>query len=140
MATCASNIYFGWGSMTVVASARPSLRKVASLLDRHKSLTLSIEAHCGLEARFAMPIPGQARSFTRDRADAVRVALMREAQARASRWRLPLPSPTSNFSMRPPTPRPHRNVSPSRQPPPLRLCPAPPVAPPPHPNHPQLTK
>ena len=80
MAQCASNIYFGWGSMTVASSARPSLRKVAQLLERHKSLTLSIEAHCGLEARFAMPLPGQARSFTRDRADAVRNTLLHEAR------------------------------------------------------------
>ena len=79
MAECATSIFFGWGSFDVDASAHPSLRRLARILARHKSLTLSIEAHCGLEALYAMPLAGQARSFTRERAGAVRVAL--EAQA-----------------------------------------------------------
>ena len=59
--------------------AFPSLRKIATLLVRHKSLSLSIEAHCGLEARQNLPLPGQAREYTRRRADAVRRALMMQA-------------------------------------------------------------
>ena len=81
MASCASAIFFGWGSMTVDASAHESLQKVARLLSRHKSLSVSIDAHCGLEARYAMPLPGQAREFTRDRGEAVREALVQQAVA-----------------------------------------------------------
>ena len=55
--------------------------KLAHILARHSSLRLSIEAHCGLEARVAMPIAGQAREFTQSRADAVRVALVEQAAA-----------------------------------------------------------
>lgn len=79
MATCSSSIHFGWGSMSVVPSALPSLRKLAVLLQKHRGLTLSIEAHCGLEARYAMPLPGQAREFTRNRAEAVKEALEEQA-------------------------------------------------------------
>ena len=79
MAACSSSIHFGWGSMSVVSSAFPSLRKLAVLLQKHTSLTLSIEAHCGLEARYAMPLPGQAREFTRNRAEAVKEALEEQA-------------------------------------------------------------
>mmetsp|Transcript_33951 Transcript_33951/g.56143 ORF Transcript_33951/g.56143 Transcript_33951/m.56143 type:complete len:308 (+) Transcript_33951:94-1017(+) len=79
MATCTSSIFFGWGSMDVDQSANASLRSLARALDRHQSLHLSIEAHCGLEARYAMPLPGQAREFTRCRAEAVRQALVNEA-------------------------------------------------------------
>lgn len=79
MSSCSSSIFFDWGSMDVVPSALPHLQNLAVLLFRHPSLTLSIEAHCGLEAQYAMPLPGQARAFTRQRADAVKVAL--EAQA-----------------------------------------------------------
>ena len=59
--------------------ALPSLRRSAQLLERHKTLELSIEAHCGLEARYAMPLPGQAREFTRGRAEAVYDALRQQA-------------------------------------------------------------
>lgn len=81
MCNCASSIFFGWGSMTVDRSAHPSLQAVAKLLARHSTLSLSIDAHCGLEARFAMPHPGQARKFTRERGEAVREALMEQAEA-----------------------------------------------------------
>jgi outer membrane protein OmpA-like peptidoglycan-associated protein len=79
MADCSSSIFFGWGGMSVDPSAHPSLQKLAQLLARHTTLTLSIEAHCGLEALFAMPLPGQARAFTRQRARAVRNALYCQA-------------------------------------------------------------
>lgn len=79
MAELSSSIFFPWGSIQVDDGALPSLRKIAKLLARHASLSLSIEAHCGLEARVAMPLPGQARQYTRRRAEAVRQALMREA-------------------------------------------------------------
>lgn len=79
MAQLASSIFFGWGSMTVDSSADVHLRTLATILSRHPALTLSIEAHCGLEALFAMPLPGQARDFTRQRAEAVRNALINQA-------------------------------------------------------------
>jgi len=79
MAELASSIFFAWGSLEVDEGAIPSLRKIATLLSRHQSLSLSIEAHCGLEAR--LNLPGQAREYTRRRAEAVRKALMREAAA-----------------------------------------------------------
>jgi len=81
MAELASSIFFAWGSLEVDEGAIPSLRKIATLLSRHQSLSLSIEAHCGLEARLNLPLPGQAREYTRRRAEAVRKALMREAAA-----------------------------------------------------------
>ena len=59
MAKCASAIFFDWGSTTVERRANASLVKVAKILCRHTSLQLSVEAHCGLEARYAMPLPGQ---------------------------------------------------------------------------------
>jgi len=80
MATCANAIFFDWGSTTVDASAMPSLIKVAKILARHAKLQLSVEAHCGLEARYAMPLPGQAREFTRGRAQAVVTTLVGQAR------------------------------------------------------------
>ena len=79
MASVTSNIYFNWGSMDVDRRVHPSLERLALAMSRHPSLCISIEAHCGLEARFAMPLPEQARDFTRARADAVRSALVRQA-------------------------------------------------------------
>ena len=79
MAECKASIFFGWGSTDVDNGALPSLRRLAQLLERHKTLELSIEAHCGLEARYAMPLPGQAREFTRGRAEAVYDALRQQA-------------------------------------------------------------
>ena len=35
--------------MRVDPSAHSNLQKVARLLDKHKTLVISIEAHCGLE-------------------------------------------------------------------------------------------
>ena len=72
-------IFFGWGSLSVDRSIFPSMHTLARLLSKHSSLTLSIEAHCGLEAKFAMPLPGQARDFTRARAAAVRDALFEQS-------------------------------------------------------------
>ena len=80
MAECVSAIFFDWGSTTVERGANASLVKVAKILCRHTSLQLSVEAHCGLEARYAMPLPGQAREFTRVRADAVVNALVQQAR------------------------------------------------------------
>ena len=54
MAGCAMHIFFGWGSMDVDAAAHPFLRRLAGLLARHTSLTLSIEAHCGLNLWFLL--------------------------------------------------------------------------------------
>mmetsp|Transcript_34756 Transcript_34756/g.50909 ORF Transcript_34756/g.50909 Transcript_34756/m.50909 type:complete len:304 (+) Transcript_34756:1-912(+) len=79
MAELSSSIFFGWGSLEVDDGALPSLRNISTLLARHKSLSLYIEAHCGLEARINMPLPGQARQYTRARAHAVRRALMLQA-------------------------------------------------------------
>ena len=79
MAECKASIFFGWGSTHVDDGALPSLRRLATLMNRHENLELSIEAHCGLEARYAMPLPGQAREFTRGRAEAVYEALRDEA-------------------------------------------------------------
>ena len=79
MASVTSNIYFGWGGMDVDARVHPSLVRLAQLLHRHRNISISIEAHCGLEARFAMPLPSQARDFTRSRAEAVRRALVHQA-------------------------------------------------------------
>ena len=79
VAQCKASIFFGWGSMSVDASANASLQRLATLLHRHPAINLSIEAHCGLEAHFAMPMPGQARDFTRGRAEAVREALCEQA-------------------------------------------------------------
>ena len=64
MASVTSNIYFNWGSMDVDRRVHPSLKRLALAMSRHPSLCISIEAHCGLEARFAMPLPEQARDFT----------------------------------------------------------------------------
>ena len=79
MAQCKASIFFGWGSTTVHSGANSSLQRLAKLLHRHPSLELSIEAHCGLEARYAMPLPGQAREFTHSRAEAVVDALQQQA-------------------------------------------------------------
>eukprot|EP00930_Biecheleria_cincta_P017107 TRINITY_DN13691_c0_g1_i1.p1 TRINITY_DN13691_c0_g1~~TRINITY_DN13691_c0_g1_i1.p1 ORF type:complete len:336 (-),score=61.44 TRINITY_DN13691_c0_g1_i1:230-1210(-) len=82
MSALSSSVFFGWGSMEVSESAIPSLERIAQLLDRHQALVLSIEAHCGLEARFHMPMPGEAREYTSYRAGAVRVALEEVAERR----------------------------------------------------------
>jgi len=79
MAEVSSTIAFGWGSMDLDPACLPSLRRVARLLHKHPTLSLSIEAHCGLEARWHMPLAGQAQMYTRRRAEVVRDALMSEA-------------------------------------------------------------
>jgi hypothetical protein len=81
MATLSSSIYFGMGSFEVDPAALPSLRRCAQMLQRHRNLTLYIEAHCGLEAIYHLPAPGQARAYTEERAGAVRDALYIEADA-----------------------------------------------------------
>jgi hypothetical protein len=81
MAQCQAAIFFGWGSMEVDEGAHASLTRLSSLLGRHPNLRLSIEAHCGLEARYAMPLPGQARDFTRSRAESVLDTLLDLARA-----------------------------------------------------------
>ena len=43
--------------MEVGAAAREPLREVAALLSRHRSLVLSVEAHCGLEGQYHMSRP-----------------------------------------------------------------------------------
>jgi len=75
MSELSSSIFFGWGSFDVEAVSTPSLARIADLLSRHSSLVLMIEAHCGLEARFHMPLPGDARRFTKGRAQVVYSAL-----------------------------------------------------------------
>ena len=79
MAKLSASISFAWGSMSIDASAGPSLQRIAQLLSKHSSLTLSIEAHCGLEARYHMPHPGQAKEYSRLRARAVQDALLEQA-------------------------------------------------------------
>ena len=79
MAKLSASISFAWGSMSIDASAEPSLQRIAQLLSKHSSLTLSIEAHCGLEARYHMPHPGQAKEYSRLRARAVQDALLEQA-------------------------------------------------------------
>jgi len=79
MATLSSSIFFGMGSFEVGDDARPHLRRCAQMLHRHRSISLYIEAHCGLEAIFHLPAPGQARMYTEERAAAVRDALFEEA-------------------------------------------------------------
>ena len=74
-----NSIFFGMGSFDVASSAFPVLRKLATLLQRHTSLTLYIEAHCGLEAIYHLPAPGQARRYSEERAAAVRDALFEQA-------------------------------------------------------------
>ena len=81
MAHLSVSIFFGWGSMEVDEGSHASLQRLAKLLARHPSLELSIEAHCGLEARWAMPLPGQAREFTRARAQSVLTELTKQADA-----------------------------------------------------------
>ena len=80
MAGLSSNIFFGWGSVEVDDAATPSLKKLVRLLHAHRRLHLSVEAHCGLEARYHMPLPGQALEYTKMRALAV-VEALHEAAA-----------------------------------------------------------
>ena len=81
MAGLSSNIFFGWGSVEVDDAATPSLEKLVRLLHAHRRLHLSVEAHCGLEARYHMPLPGQALEYTKMRALAVVEALHEAAAA-----------------------------------------------------------
>ena len=79
MAKLSASISFAWGSMSIDETAQPSLLRIAQLLSKHSSLILSIEAHCGLEAKFHMPHPGQAKEYSRLRARAVQEALLQQA-------------------------------------------------------------
>ena len=81
MANLSSSIFFRWGSLEIDECAFPSLQKIAKMLARHTSLSLSIEAHCGLELQVNVPIPGLPREYTRRRANAVRTALLEQAVA-----------------------------------------------------------
>ena len=63
-------ISFQYGSLEVEDEARPSIQRVSDMLRRHRGLSISIEAHCGLEAQARF-----AEHFTRRRAMAVRRAL-----------------------------------------------------------------
>jgi hypothetical protein len=83
MSTVASSIEFKWGSFEVAPAANPGLRSLAATLQRHAAvgLKLKIEAHCGLEARFHLPYPGQAQDFSEPRAVSVARRLIDEAAA-----------------------------------------------------------
>eukprot|EP01045_Picozoa_sp_COSAG04_P042746 COSAG04_NODE_13658_length_597_cov_0.674699_1_plen_154_part_10 len=72
MADLETSIAFGYGSLALVYAALPSVTQVVKMLLRHTALTLSIEAHCGLEAG-----EQYAEHFTRRRALAVRRAMER---------------------------------------------------------------
>ena len=78
-----TQIEFMWGAMELATEAKetlaPALGILAKILDNHPSLSVSIEAHCGLEGIYHMPLPGQAEMFTRGRVLAVRQALLEEA-------------------------------------------------------------
>jgi len=63
-----SSIAFRYGDTDLEPWTVPKIQRFAMLLKRHPSLTLSIEAHCGLEA----PTRAFARGFTRRRAESVR--------------------------------------------------------------------
>ena len=83
MATVASSITFGWGSMVVNESANPGLRFLAKTLVNHEAsnLHLHIEGHGGLEGRYHLPFPGQAHDFALERSRAVALRLKEEAAA-----------------------------------------------------------
>jgi outer membrane protein OmpA-like peptidoglycan-associated protein len=81
MATVTTCTYFGWASFEVDPAALPGLRRLAQMLARHPQLRLSIEGHCGLEARYHLLDARQARDYTRRRAEAVAHALQHEAAA-----------------------------------------------------------
>ena len=75
MSELETSIAFAQGSLDLKEEALPSIRSVVAMLLRHTSLTLSIEAHCGLE-----PDHDFARHFTQRRAMAVRHAMERIAE------------------------------------------------------------
>ena len=73
MQTC---VAFEYQSVKLVPAALPACRAVADMLLQHTSLSISVEAHCGLEA------PTDAgRHFTKLRALAVKQAMEQHAQA-----------------------------------------------------------
>jgi outer membrane protein OmpA-like peptidoglycan-associated protein len=65
-----TSISFQYGSLELEDEALPSIQRVSDMLRRHQGLSISIEAHCGLEAQARF-----AEHFTRRRAMAVRRAL-----------------------------------------------------------------
>ena len=99
MSTVASSIEFKWGSFEVAPAANPGLRSLAATLQRHAAvgLQLKIEAHCGLEARFHLPYPGQAQSFSAPRADSVARRLIDEAAASGIELNVPQSIVTTSF-------------------------------------------
>eukprot|EP01047_Picozoa_sp_COSAG01_P037310 COSAG01_NODE_2957_length_6795_cov_8.325119_5_plen_217_part_00 len=71
-----TSVAFEYQSVRLVPAALPSVRRVADLLLQHTSLSISVEAHCGLEA------PTDAgRHFTKLRALAVKRAMEQHAHA-----------------------------------------------------------
>lgn len=80
-----NRVRFEWGRVEIDRASRKdiahSLSQVAKLLASNRSLQISIEAHCGLEGRFHMPIPQQAKIFTKGRAQALCSALFEEARS-----------------------------------------------------------
>mmetsp|Transcript_152593 Transcript_152593/g.292209 ORF Transcript_152593/g.292209 Transcript_152593/m.292209 type:complete len:360 (+) Transcript_152593:52-1131(+) len=74
MAELEGSIQCRYGQTEMNPAARPKIQRFAALLKKHTSLTVSIEAHCGLEA----PSHSFARHFSRRRAESVRQAFMVE--------------------------------------------------------------
>jgi len=70
MAELETSISFSYGSLELEQEALPSIQRVTDMLRRHQDLSISIEAHCGLEAQARF-----AEHFTRRRALAVRRAM-----------------------------------------------------------------
>ena len=70
MADLETSISFAYGSLELGQEALPSIQRVTDMLRRHQGLSISIEAHCGLEAQARF-----AEHFTRRRALAVRTAM-----------------------------------------------------------------
>lgn len=68
------SIAFAYGETKLPKTAQPKVSRFANLMARLDKLTISIEAHCGLEA----PSHSFATAFTRSRAEAVSRALVAE--------------------------------------------------------------
>ena len=77
MAELETAIDFQYGDARLQEKSLPALAKFAAFLNRHSTITVAIEGHCGLEAPRAM-----ARTFTRHRCAAVRHALEEHGVAR----------------------------------------------------------
>ena len=75
MASLETSIGFDRGSVDVRPAALPSVGRVVEMLRRHTSLTLSVEAHCGLDAHADF-----AQHFSQRRALSVRRTMERVAE------------------------------------------------------------